>query len=104
MREPARQVLMLARFPTNYIKKHGMGEFRAPLFPGQDILPYLWMAYEGFGEQRLTWGRDYPRVVPREGSRDSLKFTKEHMPSSSSEKFELVFGNTALSLSMLAQE
>ncbi len=38
---------MLGRFATNYIKKHGMGEFRAPPFPGQDVSPYLWMAYQG---------------------------------------------------------
>ncbi len=60
------------------------------------------------GEQLTTWGSDYPRVVPRKGFRDSLKdslnFTKEHMPSCTREKFELVFGNTALSLSKLAQE
>ena len=101
--EQYRQVLKLARFPNTYIKMHGMGEFCDPPFPYQNIPPYLKMAYDAFGAGRMMWGSDYPRVIMREGYRNSLEFTKEQMPFCSKEELEWVFGKTALSLWKFAQ-
>ena len=69
----------------------------------QDIPPYLKMAYDAFGAGRMMWGSDYPRVIMREGYRNSLEFTKEQMPFCSNEELEWVFGKTALSLWKFAQ-
>ena len=92
------EVLNLAHFPNTYIKIHGMGEFCDPPFPYQDIPPYLKMAYDTFGAQRMTWGSDYPPVLMREGYRNALHFTMEQLPFCSKEELEWVFGKTALSL------
>ena len=96
--EQFQKILNLSRFPNTYIKIHGMGEFCDPPFPYQDIPPYLKMAYDAFGAQRMAWGSDYPPVLMREGYRNSLQFTMEQMPFCSKEELEWVFGKTALSL------
>jgi L-fuconolactonase len=93
-----RQVLQLARYPNTYIKIHGMGEFCPPPFPYRDIAPYVQMAYDAFGSQRMMWGSDYPRVALREGYRNALQFTMEQMPFCRREDLEWIFGKTALSL------
>ena len=65
-----RQMLELARFPNTYVKIHGIGEICPPPFPYQDIPPFMDMAYEAFGPQRMTWGSDYPPVSLRERSEE----------------------------------
>ena len=93
-----RRVLELARFPNTYIKIHGMGEFCDPPFPYREIPPYLKMAYDAFGPRRMMWGSDYPRVIMREGYRNSLQFTMEQLSFCNAEDREWVLGKTALSL------
>jgi L-fuconolactonase len=93
-----RQVLRLAGYPNTYIKIHGMGEICSPPFPYKEIPPYVKMAYDAFGPQRMMWGSDYPRVVLREGYRNALRFTMEQMAFCSHEDLEWIFGKTALSV------
>ena len=93
-----RQMLQLARYPNTYIKIHGMGEFCPPPFPYEDVPPFVDMAYDAFGPQRMMWGSDYPPVSLREGYRNALRFPMEHMPFCSQEDLEWIFGKTALSL------
>jgi L-fuconolactonase len=93
-----RRVLGLARYPNTYMKFHGMGEFCAPPFPHKEVPPYLKMAYDAFGPQRMMWGSDYPRVIMREGYRNSLQFTMEQLSFCGREDLEWVFGKTALSV------
>ena len=93
-----REVLKLSRYPNTYVKFHGMGEFCDPPFPYQNVPPYLKMAYDSFGAQRMLWGSDYPRVVLREGYRNSLRFTQEQLSFCTAEELEWAFGKTALSL------
>ena len=93
-----RQVLELSRYPNTFIKMHGMGEFCDPPFPYKEVPPYVKMAYDAFGAQRMMWGSDYPRVVLREGYRNSLQYTIEQMSFCSKEDLEWMFGKTALSL------
>jgi predicted TIM-barrel fold metal-dependent hydrolase len=54
--------------------------------------------YDAFGPQRMMWGSDYPRVIMREGYRNSLQFTMEQMSFCNREDLEWVFGKTALSV------
>ncbi len=93
-----RQVLRLARHPNTYIKIHGLGEICPPPFPYRDIPPFVEMAYESFGPQRMVWGSDYPPVSLREGYRNALRFPMEHMPFCSQADLEWIFGKTALTL------
>jgi predicted TIM-barrel fold metal-dependent hydrolase len=46
----------------------------------------------------MMWGSDYPRVIMREGYRNSLQFTMEQMSFCGREDLEWVFGKTALSV------
>jgi len=93
-----RRVLRLADYPNTIIKIHGMGEICAAPFPYTNIPPYVEMAYQTFGPQRMIWGSDWPRVILREGYRNSLRFTMEQMPYCSQEDLEWIFGKTALSI------
>lgn len=93
-----RRVLRLADYPNTYMKIHGMGEICTAPFPYTDIPPYLEMAYQTFGPQRMIWGSDWPRVILREGYRNALRFTMEQMTYCSQEDLEWIFGKTALSL------
>ena len=99
-----RRILDLARYPNAYIKLHGLGEicprpmpFPEPMrFP--DIPPFMEMAYETFGANRMMWGSDFPPVSGREGYRNALRWTMEHIPFRNEADKEWIFGKTALSL------
>ena len=94
-----RQSLTLARFPNTVMKIHGMGEISDPPFPYRNTPPYVRMAYDAFGPDRMIWGSDWPRVTNREGYRNSLRYTRQQMeewcPQADLAK---IFGGTALSL------
>jgi L-fuconolactonase len=93
-----RRMLDLARYPNTYVKIHGTGEICHPPFPYETMPPFVEMAYEAFGPQRMMWGSDYPPVSLREGYRNALRFPMEHMPFCSQEDLAWIFGKTALSL------
>jgi L-fuconolactonase len=99
-----RKILALAQYPNTYIKVHGLGEichrpmpFPAPMrFP--TIPPFMEMAYHAFGASRVMWGSDFPPVAGREGYRNALQWTMEHIPFRNDTDKEWIFGKTALSL------
>ena len=99
-----RKVLGLARYTNTFMKVPGLGElcprpmpFRQP-FPFETIPPLIEMALEAFGSSRMMWGSDFPPVASREGYRNALRYTMEHVSFGSQEDKEWVFGKTALSL------
>jgi L-fuconolactonase len=99
-----RRILALARYPNAYIKVHGLGEicprpipFPRPMrFP--DIPPFMELAYDAFGASRVMWGSDFPPVSGREGYRNALRWTMEHIPFRDDADRDWIFGKTALSL------
>jgi L-fuconolactonase len=100
-----RSVFTLARFPNLSIKIHGLGEFArraapvCPEFPfDRPIPPYLELAFESFGPNRMMWGSDYPPVSAREGYGNSLRLTMNQFAAKSAEDRALIFGGTALQL------
>ena len=94
-----RRALTLSRFPNTAIKIHGMGEISDPPFPYQNTPPYVRMAYDAFGPDRMIWGSDWPRVTNREGYRNSLRYTIEQMETwCPREDVTRIFGLTALKL------
>ena len=80
-----RQLLALAQYSNVYMKIHGLGEicprpmpFPEPMrFP--NVPPFMRMAYDAFGPSRLMWGSDFPPVANREGYRNALRWTMEHV-------------------------
>jgi L-fuconolactonase len=104
-RDPTfRKILALARYPNAYVKVHGLGEicprpipFPRPMrFP--DVPPFMELAYDAFGARRMMWGSDFPPVSGREGYRNALRWTMDHIPFRDGEDREWIFGKTALSL------
>ena len=105
-----RKILALARYPNAYIKVHGLGEIcpRPMPFPQpmrfESIPPFMEMAYEAFGANRMMWGSDFPPVAGREGYRNALQWPMDHIPFRSDADKEWIFGRTALSLFKFAGE
>jgi L-fuconolactonase len=105
-----RKILALARYPNAYIKVHGLGEIcpRPMPFPQpmrfENVPPFMEMAYEAFGANRIMWGSDFPPVAGREGYRNALQWPMEHIPFRSEADKEWIFGMTALSLFNFAGE
>ena len=105
-----RQLLALAQYPNVYMKIHGLGEicprpmpFPQPMrFP--NVPPFMKMAYDAFGPSRLMWGSDFPPVAGREGYRNALGWTMEHLTFCSADDKAWVFGKTATSLFKFAEK
>jgi L-fuconolactonase len=99
-----RKILALARYPNAFIKVHGLGEIcpRPIPFPQpmrfEIVPPFMEMAYDAFGASRIMWGSDFPPVAGREGYRNALRWTMDHIPYSDDTDKEWIFGKTALSL------
>jgi L-fuconolactonase len=105
-----RKILALARYPNAYVKVHGLGEIcpRPMPFPQpmrfESVPPYMEMAYDAFGADRMMWGSDFPPVAGREGYRNALRWTMEHIPVRNDADREWIFGRTALSLFTFADD
>jgi L-fuconolactonase len=105
-----RKILALARYPNAYVKVHGLGEIcrRPKPFPQpmrfESIPPFMEMAYDAFGADRIMWGSDCPPVAGREGYRNALQWPMDHIPFRNSADKEWIFGRTALSLFKFADE
>ena len=94
--ETFRQALALSRYPNAYIKIHGMGEISDPPFPYRATPPFVRMAYDAFGPDRMLWGSDWPRVTNREGYRNSLRHTiAELEPWCPPDHLAQIFGGNA---------
>lgn len=99
----AEKVFSLSRYANTAIKIHGLGEFAARHMPVTEfpftkpIPPFLQMAYEAFGPDRMMWGSDYPPVSFREGYRNALQLTLAQFEDEPTAMVEQIFGGTALS-------
>ena len=63
----------------------------------------MFAAYDAFGASRMMWGSDFPPVAGREGYRNALQWTVEHVLCHSEADKESIFGKTALSLFKFAR-
>jgi L-fuconolactonase len=93
-----RRALALARHPNTYIKVPGLGEISPGTFPYQNVPPYLRMAYDAFGPERMMWGSDWPPVTQREGYRSALRGAMAYLDWCGREELDWIFGGTALSV------
>ncbi len=98
-----KKVIALAKYPNICIKLTGFGEFlpKSAITSGKPIRelpPFLHMAYESFGRQRMMWGSNFPPVARMEGYRNALRLPLENIPFFTKEDKEWIFGKTALSV------
>jgi L-fuconolactonase len=98
------RILALARHSNAYVKIHGLGELcpRPMPFPApmrlENVPPFVELALDAFGAERVMWGSDFPPVSAREGYRNALRWPLEHLASRGEAERERIFGGTALSL------
>ena len=99
-----KKALALAGNPNTYIKVGGLGEISErppvlkPEFGFDHTPPFIEMAVDTFGPQRMMWGSDYPPVSKREGYKNSLVGVRDHPAFTSDEDREWVMAKTALSV------
>jgi L-fuconolactonase len=94
-------VFDLARYPSVYIKVHGLGEIARRAMPPRPFpfelpLPdYLQQALRAFGAERMMWGSNFPPVAAQEGYANALRLCRDQFAESSPEARELIFGRVA---------
>lgn len=100
-----RKVLGLASLPNVFMKVTGFGEYMprptaATLRPFDlaNVPPYLDMAIEAFGPQRLMFGSGFPPVSGREGYGNAIRYVREYLTRRSVADREAILGGTAASL------
>ncbi len=91
-----RRVLDLAQYPHVSMKISSLHVPSRTPWPHEDALPYVQMALEAFGPERLMWASDFPPVSGREGYRNTLRFALERFPYRTEEERAWVMGRTAL--------
>ena len=88
-------------FQNAFIKIPGLGEFSKrpkvlqPSLKFEEIPPFIEMAYEKFGADRMMWGSDFPPCAGREGYKNALNGVKHHEIFRSIEDQNKVMGQTA---------
>lgn len=93
--------LALSELPNTYIKVGGLGEFTgrpprlAPRLRFDSSPPFVAMAREAFGAERMMWGSDFPPVAGREGYRNALEGVRTHRAWANEEEVAQVMGLTA---------
>ena len=99
-----RKVLALSRYPNVYMKLTGLGEVmprpapaKDPPFDLAEVPPFIDMAIEAFGANRLMIGSD-PTSSVREGYGNVWRFLREYLSRWSAPVQEAILGKTAASL------
>lgn len=99
-----RKVMALSRYPNVYMKITGFGEFMPRPVPASDppfdlskAPPYIDMAIEAFGANRLMIGTD-PTSSAREGYGNVWRYLREYLSHWSVAEQEAIIGKTAASL------
>jgi L-fuconolactonase len=100
--ETRQRALSVARFPNVYVKVGGLGEFCTRAMPvtepfpfEEPVPPFIEMAYQAFGPERMMWGSDFPPVSHREGYGNALRFALDQFAAQSAEERSLIFGGVA---------
>ncbi len=105
-----KKVHALANHRNVYMKVTGLGEFmpmpipfQVPLFDLDKLPPFIEMAVEAFGANRLMIGSDFPPVSSREGYAGVWSYLREYLSRYSKAEQEAIFGGTAASLFRFGQ-
>ncbi|MBI2872461.1 MAG: amidohydrolase [Chloroflexi bacterium] len=100
-----RKILALSKYPNVYMKVPGLGEIMARPIPARDPTfdlskapPFIDMAIEAFGANRLMIGTDYPPSANREGYGNVVRYLREHLSRRTTAEQEAIFGKTAATL------
>ena len=99
------KLVELSRYPNLYLKTPGFAEYVPRPFPARNppfdlakVPPYIDMAIEAFGAERMTIGTDYPPSSAREGYTNVVRYLREYLTRFSTLQQEAVLGGTAASL------
>ena len=105
-----RNILALSKCHNVYMKVHGLGELmlrprpaRSPPFELNKVPPFIDMAFEAFGANRLMIGTDHPRASSKEGYGNVVRYLREYLSRRSTAEQESIFGKTAASLFKLEE-
>ncbi len=109
--ETFRKILSLAKCPNVFMKVHGLGEIMPrpapmthPPFDLSKVPPFIDMAFDAFGANRLTIGTDSPPCSHREGYRNVVHSLREYLSRRTRSEIEAVCGKTAASLFTFGDE
>jgi L-fuconolactonase len=92
----ARGMRELASFPNLYAKVSGLvTEADWQGWKPEDLRPYLDVAFESFGTQRLMTGSDWPVCTVAASYGRVVNLVKDYMSSYTAEEREAVFGGNA---------
>jgi L-fuconolactonase len=99
------RALQLAELKNSYMKVHGFGEYlprpepmRHPPFDLDKVPPFIDMALEAFGAERLMFGTDSPPCSHREGYANVLRYVGQYLSRFSPADRRAILSGTALSL------
>jgi predicted TIM-barrel fold metal-dependent hydrolase len=99
------KLMELAHYPNLYLKTPGFAEYvprpfpaRNPPFDMGNVPPYIDMAIEAFGAERMTIGTDYPPSSAREGYPNTVRYIREYLARFNTQQQEAILGGTAASL------
>ena len=102
---PYRKILSLSQHSNTYMKVPGFGEImarpmpaRSPTFDLSTVPPFIDMAFEAFGADRLMIGSDFPLSAAREGYANVFSHLREYLSRRSVAEQGAIFGKTAASL------
>ena len=92
----ARGIRELASFPNVHAKVSGLvTEADWKVWKPEDLRPYLDVAFESFGTQRLMTGSDWPVCTVAASYGRVVNLVKDYMSSYTAEEREAVFGGNA---------
>lgn len=99
------KAITLARYPNVYMKVPGLGEIAKRAMPPrkdypfeEPIPPYIKLAYDAFGPERLMWGSDHPNTSHREGYANALTLCRKQFADAPQAHLDLIFGGVAAKL------
>jgi predicted TIM-barrel fold metal-dependent hydrolase len=99
------RALSLAKYSKVYMKIHGFGEFvprpapmTHPPFDLSSVPPFIDLAIDAFGANRLMVGTDSPPCSQREGYANVIRYLREYLSRRTLPEQRAIFGGTAASL------
>jgi predicted TIM-barrel fold metal-dependent hydrolase len=91
------RLMSLAKYPNVYIKFSGFYAYSKESYPYHDTIPFIQLAYEAFGANRIMWASDFPPVASYEGYSKALEML-DRIPFFTASDRDWILGKTAMSL------
>jgi L-fuconolactonase len=96
------ELLSLAGYPNFYLKVSESGYFSQQEYPYADVQPFIHMAVEAFGPQRVLWGSGFPGALLRCTYAQAINVVRQACDFLSTEDKALILGGAAAMLMNIA--